>query len=291
MKFGTEIDVGLSSQRITSGIAELSTGISMYYEIRGSGEPVILIMGTSADHSPWNATAEAYSSRYRVITFDQRGTGQTDRPLDPTSYTTRTMAADVSALLDYLRISVCHVSGMSLGSAVAQEVTLGDPGRVASLQLHATWGRTDEWLRRMFESLLFLTERPDLSAYFQTDNMWISSASLLNQDPQAFTEAERAALVDPHAPTVTTLRGHLHADLNHDALDRLERIKVPTLITSGEMDWQVPTRYCVEVHERIAGSRLNVFTGPQASHNLFSEMAAEFQALTLEFVAANAVSD
>lgn len=272
------------SNQVISGTAKLATGISMYHEVRGSGEPVILIMGTSADHTPWDATAEAYSQGYRVVTFDQRGTGRTDRPSDPKSYTAAGLASDVVALLDCLGITKCHVSGMSLGSAVAQEVAIRHPERVASLQLHATWGRTDEWLRRMFESLLYLTDRPDLTAYFRTDNMWITSASLLNQDPDGFAESEEAALSDPYAPNLVTLRGHLHADLNHDALDRLPQINVPTLITSGELDWQVPTRYGVEVGQKIAGSHLHLFKGPRSSHNLFMEMADEFEALTQAFL-------
>lgn len=280
----------MRDREIVASTVELATGISMYYEVRGTGEPLILIMGTSADHTPWDAAAETYSSRYRVITFDQRGTGKTDRPIEPTSYTTASLAADVVALLDCLGIATCHVSGMSLGSAVAQEIALRYPERVVSLQLHATWGRTDEWLRRMFESLLYLVERPDLTAYFRTDNMWITSAGLLNEDSQAFAKIERAALSDPYAPTAITLRGHLHADLNHDTLDRLHQIRVPTLITSGEMDWQVPTRYCVEVNERVAGSYLHVFRGPRSSHNVFAEMGDEFLSLTLEFLAKHALA-
>lgn len=262
----------------------LETGISMYHEVRGSGEPVILIMGTSADHTPWDATADAYSRNFRVVTFDQRGTGRSDRPVDPESYTTAILAGDVVALLDCLGITKCHVSGMSLGSAVAQEVAIRYPERVASLQLHATWGRTDVWLRRMFESLLYLTERPDLTAYFRTDNMWITSASLLNEDPDGFERSEQEALSDPYAPSLVTLRGHLHADLAHDALDRLHQIKAPTLITSGELDWQVPTRYGIEVSEKIAGSRFHLFKGPRSSHNLFMEMVDEFDALTQAFL-------
>jgi pimeloyl-ACP methyl ester carboxylesterase len=119
--------------------------------------------------------------------------------------------------------------------------------------------------------------------------MWISSATLLNEDPVAFAEAEREMLSDPHAPTLVTLRGHLHADLGHDALDRLHGIRVPTLITSGEVDWQVPMRYGLEVSERIAGSRFHLFKGPRASHNLFSEMADDFYRLTLRFLQENSL--
>lgn len=278
---------GRSRGDATGTSARLSTGISMYYESRGDGDPLVLIMGSWADHSPWDPAAEVYSRSYRVITFDQRGTGRSDRPADPESYTVAGMADDVAALLDHLEVPVCHVAGMSLGSAIAQELALRHPGRLATLQLHATWGRTDEWMRRMFESLGYLLDRPDLEAFFRTDSMWISSASLLNEDPVALAAAERDMLSDPYGPTRVTVRGHLHADLGHDALDRLHQIHVPTLITSGELDWQVPMRYGVEVSERIDGSRFHLFKGPRASHNLFSEMADDFYGVTLEFLSDN----
>jgi len=259
----------------------------MYYESCGDGDPLVLIMGTGADHSPWDPAAEVYSRSYRVITFDQRGTGRSDRPADPESYTIKGMADDVAALLDYFELPVCHVAGMSMGSAIAQEIALRHPDRVATLQLHATWGRTDEWLRRMFESLGYLLDRPSLEAFVRTDNMWINSASLLNEDPVALAEGEHEMLRDPYAPTHITLRGHLHADLGHDTLGRLHQIRVPTLITSGELDWQVPMRYGLEVGERIPGSRFHLFKGARASHNLFSEIAGDFYRVTLKFLSAN----
>jgi pimeloyl-ACP methyl ester carboxylesterase len=61
----------------------------------------------------------------------------------------------------------------------------------------------------------------------------------------------------------------------------LHKIEVPTLITSGEVDWQVPTRYGREVQERIVGSTLHIFAGPHSSHIAFHEMADEWNTFTL----------
>lgn len=78
--------------------------------------------------------------------------------------------------------------------------------------------------------------------------------------------------------------GHFWADKTHDTLDRLGAITVPTLITSGEMDHQVPTRYGLEVHERIPRSQMHVFSGPRSSHIAFHEMPQEWNAFTLAFM-------
>ncbi len=265
---------------------ELPTGVGIYYESIGAGEPVLLIMGTGADHSLWDDTARVYAERYRVITFDNRGTGQSDHPRDPKRYTMRLLAGDAADLLEALQIDHAHVSGLSLGSAVAQEMAINHPDKVRSLQLHCTWGRTDAWLTRLFEGMRYPLEHDDMAMFVRTAFMWVMSPARLNDKPAEVAEIERAYLEEnPHPPSKQGLIGHLHADLTHDTLGRLEQIHAPTLITSGEVDWQVPARYGRDVHMRIPGSALHVFTGPYSSHMAFVEMADEFNRLTLDFLA------
>ena len=151
----------------------LPTGVSLYYQEEGLGEPVLLISGTGADHSLWSGTVEALSTRYRVITFDSRGTGSSDQPSDPKSYSVRVLAEDAAALLDALGVARAHIAGHSLGSTVAQEIAISHPQKVASLQLHCTWGRTDAWLDRLFRSMECLAERDDLSAFVDCVFMWV----------------------------------------------------------------------------------------------------------------------
>ena len=131
---------------------DLPTGIEMYYEVEGSGEPLLLIMGTAADHSSWSAQVAAYRDHYSVITYDARGTGQSTHPPDLDSYSMAILADDASALLDHLGIETAHVSGLSLGSATAQELAIKNPDQISSLQLHCTWGRSDEWFIRMIDT-------------------------------------------------------------------------------------------------------------------------------------------
>ena len=74
----------------------------MYYEINGQGPPLLLIMGTAADHTTWASQVEAYKSDFTVITYDARGTGQSTSPPDPRSYSMRVLADDAAALLNSL---------------------------------------------------------------------------------------------------------------------------------------------------------------------------------------------
>ena len=268
---------------------ELSTGVGIYYETLGAGEPVLLVMGTGADHSLWNDTAKAYAQRFQVITYDNRGTGRSDHPRDPDQYTMRLLAEDAAGLLDALKIDSAHVSGLSLGSAVAQELAINHPGKVRSLQLHCTWGRTDAWLARLFEGMRYPLDHDDMAMFVRIAFMWVMSPARLNDRPAEVAEIERAYLEEnPYPPSKEGLIGHLHADLTHDALDRVDQIHAPTLITSGEMDWQVPTRYGRDVQKRIPGSALHVFAGPYSSHMAFAEMADEFNRVTLDFLGKHA---
>lgn len=262
-------------------VASLETGIDMYYEIDGSGDPLLLIMGTNADHSTWASQVEAYKDSYQVITYDARGTGQSTHPPDVDAYSMRILADDAAALLAHLDIERAHVSGLSLGSATAQELAINHPDRVATLQLHCTWGKSDEWFNRMIDTNEFCIIHDDPEMYIRTALLWVASPHFINERPDDVEAFERGFLLDnPHPPSKEGMLGHFHADKTHDALDRLGQIEVATLITSGEVDWQVPTRYGLEVQNRIPGSTMHVFRGPQSSHIAFHEMSDEWNRFT-----------
>ena len=269
-------------------VATLPTGIEMYYEVEGEGEPLLLIMGTAADHTTWASQVEAYRDHYSVITYDARGTGQSTHPESVDQYSMRILAGDAAALLEHLGVERAHVSGLSLGSATAQELALTHSELMASLQLHCTWGRSDEWFIRMIDSMDFIVANDDPAMYIRIALLWVASPQFINERPDDVAAFETGFILEnPHPPSKHGMRGHFHADRTHDALDRLGAIEVPTLVTSGEVDWQVPTRYGRAVHERIPGSSLHVFTGPASSHIAFHEMADEWNAYTLAWLDRN----
>jgi pimeloyl-ACP methyl ester carboxylesterase len=264
----------------------LPTGIELYYEVAGSGPPLLLIMGTAASHDVWAAQVEAYRGDYTVITYDARGTGQSTHPSNPTAYTMRTLADDAAALVRALGCGPVHLSGLSLGSATSQELAINHADLVRTLQLHGTWGYSDEWFCRMIDTMEVPVLQGDLSMYVRLAMMWVASPHFVNGPPAELEAYERAFLLDnPHPPTCHGILGHFHADKTHDTLERLGSIAVPTLVTSGEVDWQVPARYGREVHRRIPGAEFHLFTGPLSSHIAFSEMPDEWNQFTLDWLA------
>src|SRR5512140_3268314 len=111
-------------------------GFRMYYEEHGSGFPLLLINGLGSDHLEWLHQLPPFEARFRVVVFDNRGTGMTEIPPGP--YTTAEMADDAAALLRALGIARAHVLGVSLGGMIAQEVALRHPDRVNRLVLGCT---------------------------------------------------------------------------------------------------------------------------------------------------------
>ena len=111
-------------------------GINIYYEVHGAGDPLLLIMGLGANATAWEAQIPALNREYKVIAFDNRGSGRSDKPT--VMYSMRQMADDAVLLLDQLGVAAAHVFGMSMGGMIAQELTLQHPARVKSLVLGAT---------------------------------------------------------------------------------------------------------------------------------------------------------
>src|SRR5262249_191419 len=105
----------------------------MHYEEAGRGEPLVLSYGAAGHHAPSEPHVTEVSRHFRVITPDTRGTGKSDCVAE--AWTMGLFADDLVALLDELGIERAHVGGMSMGSAISQEVALRHPERVKSLVL------------------------------------------------------------------------------------------------------------------------------------------------------------
>jgi len=112
-------------------------GIRIAYGVRGSGPPLVLIMGYRLSSLAWPLDfIEALAKRFTVVLFDNRGTGTSDKPTS--GYEISNMARDVSGLLDHLEIARVNVLGYSMGGAIAQEFVRQFPDRVFAVALCAT---------------------------------------------------------------------------------------------------------------------------------------------------------
>lgn len=204
-------------------------GIHIYCEIKGTGVPLVFIGGLASDITDNEAIIRQLSHKYQVIAFDNRGAGRTDKPDVP--YSIEMMADDTAGLLAALGITHAYVLGISMGGRIAVEFTLRHPHEVKGLILISTVVKRipTTWSHRMLDVFL--------------------------KTPILRTLGRR------YPPPYYAVVRQREAVRNYDATERLHEIRVPTLILHGKNDWIAPCALAAEMHARIQGSKMLVFSG------------------------------
>ena len=256
--------------------------LTMYYVEAGQGDPLVLIMGLGADHLAWGFQLPAFAERHRVIAFDNRGAGQTDAPDHP--YTTRMMADDTVGLMDALGIERAHVLGVSMGGMIAQEIALGHPQRVRSLQLHCTLGRPDGYLEAQLEVGRIQRRTLSREAAMRAGYLWLFAPATYNERPEFVELILQNALANPFPMSLRGFERQCDAVQTHDALDRVAAIRCPVLITVADQDILVPPRFSRVLAERMPGAAFRLIEG--AGHGYFWERPDLFNAACLGFLSA-----
>ncbi len=114
-------------------------GINISYKIEGEGEPLVMIMGIASTKRAWLFQTPVFKKYFRVITFDNRGCGESDKSSE--AYSIRDMADDTAGLMDSLGIDKAHILGASMGGMVAQELAINHPEKVKKLILCCTMAK------------------------------------------------------------------------------------------------------------------------------------------------------
>jgi pimeloyl-ACP methyl ester carboxylesterase len=267
-----------------SGFAD-ANGARLYYEVYGEGEPLLLIMGLGANHLAWTAQIPVYAREFRVIVFDNRGTGQSDFP-EGADCTIPLLADDTAALLDFLGVDAAHVYGVSMGGMIAQELALRHPDKVRSLILGATWPGGPHAVAPEPEVLQALVDQGAavdrvvspalLDVLFSPDYLAEHGSELL----QRF---QRMGDYPPTSPEAYAAQ--LRAIARYDTYDRLPDIAAPTLVLHGTDDPLLPVGNARILAERIPGAKLVLFEG--ARHAYLLEKQAEADAAVLDFLRAH----
>lgn len=241
--------------------------VNLSYEVRGSGPTMLWIPGTGLRGSTWVEQIAYFSQRYRCVSVDLRGSGETAG--GGQDFTVRDLAEDLAGLADHLMLDQVIVVGVSLGAAVAQELALARPDLVGRLVLVSTWSSTarEHHIRRHFESRLYALENGPLDVYAQFA-FWMSSPWLFDHQPDLQVEVEARLRAGMSSLTEGTA-GHFRADLGHETRDRLGAIACPTLVVYGEDDLITLPWYNETVAALVPGARVR--SVPHAGHLLWLE--------------------
>jgi 3-oxoadipate enol-lactonase len=243
-------------------------------EARGDGFPVLLVMGQGYARWAWEPVAEPLSRRYRVVSFDPRGVGGSDKPAGP--YSVEELTADALRVLDEHGIERAHVVGASLGGMVAQELAISHPARVEKLALLCTssgFGKPVPMLQSLvgvYQAAAGLEPEAALRVFVENA---VSERS-------AADELVRRRLENPIEPAMRDAQGA--AALAFDSWERLDRITAPTLVATGDADNVVDWRSSEALAGRIPNARLAVLPG--AGHMFWWDDPAATVALLEEFL-------
>jgi 3-oxoadipate enol-lactonase len=219
-----------------------------YTEDGPPGAPVVLLSNSlGATRGMWDPQVPALAERYRVVTYDTRGHGESPAPPGP--YTVDDLVDDVLALLDRLGARRAHVAGLSLGGMTAMRLAAREPARVARLALLATSARPDPevFLQRAVQARSggVAPLAPGIAARWLTPGYAAAHPDLV-----ARLEAMIAGADDEGYASCAEAVGHF------DGRGDLARITAPTLVVSGAQDPALPPPHQQAIADGIAGARL-----------------------------------
>lgn len=254
--------------------------LEMQYRVMGEGEPLVMIMGLTANMDTWEpALLERLAERYRVVVFDNRGAGRTGAPPGP--FSMRLFADDTAGLMEALGLERAFVLGDSMGGMIAQEVALNHPEKVEKLVLCCTFCGGEQAVFPGPEVLAVLTDRtgtPEdvirrgLAIVFPDE--WVES------NPGQVEDFVRRALLHPISDENAERQGE--AIFGFSTYDRLPQIGCPTLVACGTADVLVPPENSRTLADRIPGARLVEFPG--GGHGFSAQFHDEFARVLTEFL-------
>ena len=258
-----------------------ANGINLYYDERGDGEPLLLLMGITAPGSVWEKHAAYWEKHFRCIMPDNRGVGLSDKP--PAPYTTAQMADDHAGLLDALNIPSARVVGVSMGSTLAMQLALRHPQKVKSLVLMCPWARCDRKTEAVFRHMMHAKRlRPEEFANFVQQLIYHKSSWDDDTVFEELMQAQQEAATNPFPQPLHGLEGQGHACIEHNVLDQLPTVTQPSLVIGGREDQFIPAWMAEEVARAIPNCDLHLYE--QAGHAFHWEKIEDFNPRVLQWL-------
>jgi len=268
------------------GLTVQAGGVRLHYTESGRGDPVLFVNGLGADLTVWSMQMANLARDHRVVLYDHRGTGLSDRPAD--GYGMESLADDAAGLLEALSIPSAHLVGHSMGGLIAQLVALRHPERVRSLVLAATSVRAPRMAHVGLHLWPDVLEKVGVEAFVDLMIAQNYSHGYVENNyryvlmlRQLLIRRMQEVPVDPEV-----LRRKIRAILALDTEAELRRIAAPALVLAGGQDIVFPPQLVAALHRGLPRSEFAVLE--ESAHNLMLETPAAFNARVRSFLERNA---
>lgn len=253
-------------------------GINISYSEEGEGEPVIFIHAFPLGQAMWEAQVEAIKDRYRAITIDLRGFGNSDAPEGV--YEMSQMAADVRELMRRLSIDSATLAGISMGGYVSFAFYRAYPEAVRAMILADTRASADtEEGRERREKSAEKAEREGARAI--ADDMIPMFFTDATIEQRADTVQRTRSIIEANSPLAIAAAQRGMAT-RFDSNDLLSKMNFPVLVIVGSEDKLTPVKDAKAMRDAIPGAELRIIEG--ASHISNMERAEEFNAALRDFL-------
>ncbi|CAN5542957.1 pyrimidine utilization protein D [soil metagenome] len=226
--------------------------LDVSYEIDGAGPPLLLISGMGGMAGYWKPQVPVFSQHYKVITYDQRGTGKTTP--SRVTYTVELLAQDVIDLLDFLGLDKVRICGHSTGGMIAQVLASVAPERIVSMVQYGTRAHADAFTHRAMGLRRRLLLDGKVEEFVRSTALFLYPSWWIVANSERLTAQEDLGIANFTEPEIMASR--IDAVLHHDQVAALPATRVRTLVTCARDDFLTPQYYSEQLHGLISGSQL-----------------------------------
>lgn len=254
--------------QVPAGGGDAAAQETIYYEVTGDGEPLVLSHGAGGNHAIWFEQVAFFSRRYKVITWDQRSFGNSTDHAG--RHHPEAFAADLLALLDHLEIDKAHLAGQSMGGWTTARFVLDHPDRVLSVTLaDTTGGFATDAARVDYERLMSGEARTETA-------QWIADGRINQPAMRSFLYGQ-----------ISSLNGERPTDIGQslfgvDYTPRASELTMPVLVIFGSADplFRAPTLHGIA--NLLPDARAVEIPG--AGHSPYFYQPAQWNRAVLEFL-------
>ena len=263
---------------MSTGSVRCDDGTRLVYETVGQGPPLVFVSGLGDDRHSWSSQVADFSNDHTVVTFDNRGCGESSVPSGP--YSIARLADDVHSVVSALGLTRVVAIGSSMGGAICQRWALDQPSDIARLVITNSWGERTTFTDCLFEHWISLARAGNAAQILKSLLLFSYSPDYLDRHPDTVS----AFLTTP-PPNLEGFVAAAQACLNHDTSAVAAAIHQPTLVIAGTFDILTRPALSERLSARLPNAVLRMLP---TGHMVFWEMPAEFNQLVRDFVTSTA---